>query len=462
MTSVEPVAAGAQLECLATIEAELLAAVQVKVAEALERRADTELKPADRGWIAELVQGEIEAYHSSAPHRRLPILNANGYEEVRRRVLARVGPLGPLAELLTDPLVEEVIVNGPDEVLVVKDGTQHVSNIRFESEDALLTTVQRLLGSGAAHLDRASPMVTATMEDGSRLNAVLPPVAVPMAVTIRRHQLARFGRLADLAGVGTLPWELIPLLQAAVRARLNLIVSGSTGSGKTTLLRLLISEVPSWERIITIEDQRELHLRTTQGGRPNTISLEARDPNTEGRGEVTIQQLVRNALRQRPDRIFVGECRGAEALDVVDAMGTGHDGSGTTLHANSARDALLRLAGLVRRHPAQARADPGAIARELAAKVDLVVHLARMRRPDGADQRVIQAVGLVTGQVEGDLPLLESVCHHQRARGTWEWDLTRLDDLPAKVQDKLDSAGIAVNNLLGRFPGPAPGHSRWV
>ena len=449
MSIAKPTLAEPAVEALDAIESELLTAVRAKIAGELESRRDTELKPEDRNWIAALVQGEIRSYHSTAPHRRRPILTAQAYDELRRRLLAHVAPLGPLAELLADPLVEEVIVNGPDEVLVVRDGSQRSSNIHFESEDALLATVQRLLGSGSAHLDRASPMVTATLEDGSRLNAVLPPVAVPMAVTIRRHQLARFGRLADLAGVGTLPWELIPLLQAAVRARLNLIVSGSTGSGKTTLLRLLIGEVPAWERVITIEDQRELHLRTPQGGRPNTISLEARDPNTEGRGEVTIQQLVRNALRQRPDRIFVGECRGAEALDVVDAMGTGHDGSGTTLHANSARDALLRLAGLVRRHPAQARADPGAIARELAAKVDVVIHLSRMRRSDGSDQRVIQAVGLVTGQVEGDLPLLESVCHFQRARGTWAWDLSRLDDLSPKIQDKLDGAGIVVNSLLG-------------
>ncbi len=451
MSIVQPGLPEPAMDALDAIEAELLTSVRAKVTEELERRSDTELKVDDRNWIASLVQGEIRNYHSAAPHRRRPILTVQGYEEVRRRLLAHVTPLGPLAELLADPLVEEVIVNGPDEVLVVRDGSQQASGIHFESEEALLATVQRLLGSGSAHLDRANPMVTATMEDGSRLNAVLPPVAVPMAVTIRRHQLARFGRLADLARVETLPWELIPLLQAAVKARLNLIVSGSTGSGKTTLLRLLINEVPAWERVITIEDQRELHLRTAQGGRRNTISLEARDSNTEGRGEVTIQQLVRNALRQRPDRIFVGECRGAEALDVVDAMGTGHDGSGTTLHANSARDALLRLAGLVRRHPAQARADPGAIARELAAKVDLVIHLSRMRRSDGADQRVIQAVGLVTGQVEGDLPLLESVCHYQRARGNWAWDLTRLDDLPPKIQDKLDGAGIAVNSLLGRL-----------
>ncbi|MDA8332702.1 MAG: ATPase, T2SS/T4P/T4SS family [Candidatus Dormibacteraeota bacterium] len=454
MSTPALLSSGGSPDFVRNVELGLLPEVQSKLAGRLASRADPELKPDDRGWILSLVQSEIQAYHTAAPHRHLPVLTAEGYEEVKRRLIARLGPLGPIAELLSDPLIEEVLINGPEEVLVVKDGVEQDAQVRFESEDALLATVQRLLGSGAAHIDRASPMVTATMEDGSRINAVLPPVAMPMAVTIRRHQLARFGRLTDLSRVGTLPWELAPLLQTAVRARLNLIVSGGTGSGKTTLLRLLISEVPAWERIITIEDQRELHLRTARGGRRNTISLEARDPNTEGTGEVTIQQLVRNALRQRPDRIFVGECRGPEALDVVDAMGTGHDGSGTTLHANSARDALQRLAGLVRRHPAQARADPAAIARELAAKVDLVVHLTRIRRPDGADQRVIQAVGFVTGQVEGDLPILETLCHHNRARGTWEWDVPRLDDLPAKIQDKLDSAGVAAASWFGGMPEP--------
>jgi len=454
VTSSTPLDVGEMAASVRQVEVTLLAAVQTQVAAELTRRADPELKPTDRNWIAAMVRQEIERYHATAPHRRLPVLSAAGYEQLSQRLLGRVAPLGPLADLLADPLVEEVIVNGPNEVLVVQDGVQRTSEVTFASEEALLATVQRLLGSGSSHLDRASPMVTATMEDGSRINAVLPPVALPMAVTIRRHQLARFGRLADLATVGTLPWELIPLLQAAVRGRLNLIVSGSTGSGKTTLLRLLISEVPSWERIITIEDQRELHLRTAAGGRSNTISLEARDPNTEGRGEVTIQQLVRNALRQRPDRIFVGECRGAEALDVIDAMGTGHDGSGTTLHANSARDALLRLAGLIRRHPAQARAEPSAIARELAAKVDLVIHLSRLRRSDGRDHRVIQAVGLVTGQVEGDMPIIESICHYRRARDSWQWDLTRLDDLPAKIGEKLESSGVAVEHLLDRLPQP--------
>ncbi|MHB8324301.1 MAG: CpaF family protein [Candidatus Dormibacteria bacterium] len=434
---------------LHTVESEVLSRVQSGIASRLAQRPETELVASDRGWIGELVQSEIQRYHVAAPHLRNPVLDGAGYDRLRSRVLSQVTPLGPLAELLGDPLVEEVIVNGPREILVVRDGVQEESGVEFASEEALLTTVQQLLGTGSSHLDRASPMVTATLDDGSRLNAVLPPVAVPMAVTIRRHQLARFGRLADLAQVGTLPWELIPLLQAAVRSRLSLIVSGSTGSGKTTLLRLLIGEVPSFERIITIEDQRELHLRTISGGRPNTISLEARDANTEGRGEVTIQQLVRNALRQRPDRIFVGECRGAEALDVVDAMGTGHDGSGTTLHANSARDALARLAALVRRHPAQAQADPAAIARELAAKVDVVIHLTRFRQADGRDHRVIQAVGFVTGQVEGEMPLVEEVCRYRRSRGEWDWRLTRLDDLPPKITEKFEAAGVAPDGLLG-------------
>jgi pilus assembly protein CpaF len=348
-------------------------------------------------------------------------------------------------------LVEEVIVNGPREVLVVRDGVQESAGVEFASEEDLIQTVRQMLGNGSSRLDRASPMVTATLEDGSRINAVLPPVATPMSVTIRRHQLARFGQLADLARASTLPWELVPVFQAAVLARLNFLVSGGTGTGKTTMLRLLIRQVPDIERVITIEDQRELHVRTSGGGRANTISLEARDANTEGSGEITIQQLVRNALRQRPDRIFVGESRGPEALDVIDAMGTGHDGSGTTLHANSVRDALTRLAALVRRHPAQIRADPGAVAREIATKVDMVVHLSRFRDADGRDRRVLGALALVTGQVEGEIPVVEEVCRYDRPRGEWRWRIGRFDDLPPKIADKFEGANISLNQVVARL-----------
>jgi pilus assembly protein CpaF len=429
-------------------EARVLTKVQMSITEQLSRRAETRVRVEDRTWIEALVQEEVERYHARAPHDGSPVLDRDSYATLKRRVLFRVTPLGPLTELLADPLVEEVLVNGPREVLVLRDGIQEPAGVEFASEEELLQTVRQMLGNGSSRLDRASPMVTATLEDGSRINAVLPPVAMPMAVTIRRHQLARFGQLADLAQANTVPWDLLPLFQAAVLARLNFVVSGGTGSGKTTMLRLLIREVPKTERIITVEDQRELHVRAAAGGRANTISLEAREANTEGSGEITIQQLVRNALRQRPDRIFVGESRGPEALDVIDAMGTGHDGSGTTLHANSVRDALTRLAALVRRHPAQVRADPGAVAREIATKVDMVIHLVRFRGPDGRDRRVVGALGLVTGQLEGDIPVVEELCRYDRPRGEWRWSISRLDDLPSKIADKFEGAGIDLNLVV--------------
>ncbi|HUY57838.1 MAG TPA: ATPase, T2SS/T4P/T4SS family [Candidatus Micrarchaeaceae archaeon] len=429
-------------------EARVLTRVQMGITEQLSMRADSRIRYEDRSWIEPLVMQEVERYHAQAPHDGEPVLDRDSYAALRRSVLFRVTPLGPLTELLADPLVEEVIVNGPHEVLVLRDGVQETAGVEFGSEEELLQTVRQMLGNGSSRLDRGSPMVTATLEDGSRLNAVLPPVAMPMAVTIRRHQLTRFGQLADLALANTMPWELVPLFQAAVLARLNFVVSGGTGTGKTTMLRLLIREVPSTERIITIEDQRELHVRVAAGGRPNTISLEAREANTEGSGEITIQQLVRNSLRQRPDRIFVGESRGPEALDVIDAMGTGHDGSGTTLHANSVRDALTRLAALVRRHQAQIRADPAVVSREIAAKVDMVVHLARFRGAEGRDRRVVAALGMVTGQVEGEIPVVEELCRYDRARGDWRWSISRLDDLPVKIADKFEVAGVDLGKVV--------------
>jgi len=428
-----PVAAAA----VAEVEVVVLAAVQADITARLAARTDMALGGGDRAWLRELVDEHLQRYHGTAPLHGRPVLPRAAYRALGQRIFARVTPLGPLGELLADPTVEEIIVNGPAEVLVVRDGVQVPAGVEFASEDELIDLVQQQLARSATHLDRANPMVTATLEDGSRLNAVLPPVAQPLAITIRKHQLARFTTLQDLVDAGAMPPELAALLRAVVQARLNVVVSGGTGSGKTTLLRVLIGEVAADERIITIEDQRELHVRTAHAGRRNTISLEARDANVEGRGEIAIQQLVRNALRQRPDRIFVGECRGPEALDVIDAMGTGHDGSGTTLHANSLRDALHRLGTLVRRHPTQSRADPGAIGREVAAKVDCLVHLARIRDGAGREWRVVHALGLVTGAVEGDTPVVDEVCRYEPATGGWRWALTRFDDLPPKVGEKL-------------------------
>lgn len=429
------------------VEELVLAGVQAAITEALGRRAGTRLEADDRPWIRDLVDDQLREYHARAPLENLPVLTRTEYRSLARRVFARVTPLGPLGELLADPQVEEILVNGPKEVLVVRDGRQEAAGIQFDDEEQLVDLVQQHLDRTASHFDRASPMVTATLEDGSRLNAVLPPVAAPLAITIRRHHLARFIRLEDLADAGAMPWEVLLLLRAAVRGRLNMVISGGTGSGKTTLLRVLINEVPAWERVITIEDQRELHVRTREGGRANCISLEARDANVEGQGAITIQQLVRNALRQRPDRIFVGESRGPEALDVVDAMGTGHDGSGTTLHANSVRDTLHRLNTLIRRHPAQARVDPAGIAHEVAAKVDLVIHLRRHRDATGRDRRVVDQVAFVTGAVESGWPVVDEVCRHDPSTGQWRWTRLRLDDLPAKLSEKLRGAEVEMAGL---------------
>ncbi len=439
------------------VEGAVLAAVQSAITEVLSRRAGTRLVASDRPWIRELVDERLRQYHARAPLDGLPVLSRAEYRSIGSRVFARVTPLGPLGELLADPAVEEILVNGPKEVLVVRDGRQMPAEIEFDDEDQLIDLVQQHLDRGSSHFDRASPMVTATLEDGSRMNAVLPPVATPLAITIRKHHLARFTSLEDLVAAGAMPWELMLLLRAAVQARLNIVISGGTGSGKTTLLRVLIGEIPLTERVITIEDQRELHVRTRDGGRPNCISLEAREANIEGQGAITIQHLVRNALRQRPDRIFVGESRGPEALDVIDAMGTGHDGSGTTLHANSVRDTVHRLNTLIRRHPAQARADPIAIAHEVAAKVDLVIHLLRTRDPTGRDRRVVNQVAVVTGAVEGGWPVHDEICRHQPTTGRWRWSRVRLDDLPPKVGDKLRAAEVDLAGLERHLAGAGLG-----
>jgi len=438
------------------VETLVLAAVQSAITEVLGRRAGTRLVADDRSWIRDAVDEQLRGYHARAPLEGLPVLSRAEYRRLGARIFARVTPLGPLGELLADPAVEEILVNGPKEVLVVRDGRQQPAGIEFDDEDQLVDLVQQHLDRGSAHFDRASPMVTATLEDGSRLNAVLPPVATPLAITIRKHHLARFTSLDDLVDAGAMPWELMLLLRASIQGRLNIVISGGTGSGKTTLLRVLIGEIPAGERVITIEDQRELHVRTRSGGRPNCISLEAREANIEGQGAITIQQLVRNALRQRPDRIFVGESRGPEALDVIDAMGTGHDGSGTTLHANSVRDTLHRLNTLIRRHPAQARADPIAIAHEVAAKVDLVIHLLRTRDATGRDRRVVDQVAVITGSVEAGWPVHEELCRYDPGSGRWHWTRLRFDDLPTKVVDKMRAGGVDLDRLARQLAGAVP------
>jgi pilus assembly protein CpaF len=293
---------------------------------------------------------------------------------VTRIVRDSIG-LGPLEDLLGDPAVEEVMVNGPDRVYVERRGVLERTEVRFADEEELRNTIERILAPLGRRVDELSPMVDARLADGSRVNVVIPPLAVDgPALSIRRFGLNRPGP-RELVELGTLSTGQHDLLRDAVAARHSILVSGGTGSGKTTMLNALSSFISAGERVVTIEDAAELCLQ-----RPHVVRLESRPAGVEGRGEVTIRQLLRNALRMRPDRIVIGEVRGPEALDLLTALNTGHDGALSTVHANSPADAIARLETLALM--AGVGLPHAAVAEQVRRGIDLVVHLQRL--PDGS------------------------------------------------------------------------------
>ncbi|HEY7283517.1 MAG TPA: CpaF family protein, partial [Actinomycetota bacterium] len=359
----------------------------------------------------------VESLHPAARRllireEALSVLREEGHllpQEALARVVNdvsdRVVGLGPIESLLRDPEVSEVMVNGADDVYVERKGRlERVGHGLFEGEEAVLHVIERIVAPLGLRVDESSPWVDARLPDGSRVHALIPPLSLCGPVlNIRKFSLIPFSA-GDLVADGTLGPRMLAFLAACVRGKANVVISGGTSSGKTTLLNVLASFIPDAERLITIEDAAELRL-----GKPHVVRLEARPPNVEGRGEVTVRQLVRNALRMRPDRIIVGEVRGAEALDMLQALNTGHEGSLSTAHANSPHHLLWRLETMALMSDVDL---PAAHVREqVASAVDVVIHMARLR--DG--RRVALHVSVVEGLRDGEAVVHEAFSFRPRA-----------------------------------------------
>jgi pilus assembly protein CpaF len=353
-----------------------------------------------------------------------------------RDVLNEAVGLGPLEELLADDSITEIMVNRFDEIYLERAGklTRHHSN--FTSDRAVLGVIERIVAPIGRRIDESSPMVDARLKDGSRVNAIIPPIALKGPTLTIRKFARRALTVQDLMGYDAISAEMAEFMRLAVLHRKNVIISGGTGSGKTTLLNVLSNYIPDGERIITIEDAAELRLAHS-----HLISLEARPANAEGRGHIAIRDLVKNALRMRPDRIVVGECRGGEALDMLQAMNTGHEGSLTTLHANSPRDALARLETLVLM--AGMDLPLTAIRDQVVSAVDIIIQQARM--VDG--RRVVTGIVEVTGMETSKIQLQELFRYEQQGRdahGRVLGHFVGCNTVP-KFYDELTEAGVTLD-----------------
>jgi pilus assembly protein CpaF len=319
-------------------------------------------------------------------------------EEIKNELLG----LGPLEPLLWDDDVNDILVNGPNQVYVERAGKLYLTDVRFNDDQHLMLIIDRIVSQVGRRVDEASPMVDARLPDGSRINAIIPPLALDgPALSIRRFGKKRYS-VDDLIEKETVTPEMVEFMQAIIRARLNLIVCGGTGSGKTTMLNCLSSYIPVDERIVTIEDSAELLLQ-----QPHVVRLETRPPNVEGKGEVTQRELVKNCLRMRPDRIILGEVRGSEVLDMLQAMSTGHDGSVCTVHANTPRDAMQRIEMMMLL--SGANIPQRAMRQQIASALNLVIHVSRLS--DGS--RKVMKISEITG-MEGDVVMMQDLFEFKR------------------------------------------------
>lgn len=315
-------------------------------------------------------------------------------QRVIRMVFSSIRGLGILDEVLADDTITEVMINGPENIFVEKNGQVFRINRKFESEKHLEDVIQKIVGKAGKEVNQANPIVDTRLPDGSRVNVVLPPVSLSgPIVTIRKFSKTPM-TVEQLIRYGSITPDVAVVLQRLVRAKYNIFISGGTGSGKTTFLNALSNFIPGDERIITIEDSAELQIRNIQ----NLVSLETRNANTSGKGEITIRDLIKSALRMRPERIVVGEVRGAEALDMLQAMNTGHDGSLSTGHANSTKDMLSRLETMVLQ--GNAGLPLPAVRQQIASAIDIIIHLSRLRDKSRRTMEITEVLGCKDGEIQ--------------------------------------------------------------
>jgi len=409
--------------------------------ERIHTRLIAELDPKLDVSKTDEVRKNLEVLFSSAFEEENIPMNRADKSRLFEQIVADILGYGPIEALLADESITEVMVNGSQNVYIERNGKIEKTNVTFESDAHVSRIIDRIVSPIGRRVDESSPYVDARLPNGSRVNIIIPPLALRgPTVTIRKF-FKRMLTAERLGETGSITAEAIELLKAAANGRLNIIISGGTGTGKTTFLNMLSTFIPSDERILTIENAAELQLQ-----QEHVITLESRPPNIEGKGEVTVRDLVMNALRMRPDRIVVGECRGGEALDMLQAMNTGHEGSMTTLHANSPRDALARLETMVLM--AGMELPVRAIREQVASAVDMIIQLGRMR--DGA-RRTIQ-ISEVQG-MEGDVIIMQDVFKFEQTgidKGKVSGQLQPTGIRP-KFTEKLEAAGIHLSPEIFGF-----------
>ncbi|MCG3041518.1 CpaF family protein [Streptomyces sp. S1A] len=413
-------------------ESRLVAVYRAKLLEEIDLAEMSALQASDRRIRLERVLGHIIS-------REGPVLSTVERAQLIRRVVDEALGLGILEPLLEDASVSEIMVNGPDQVFVERGGRLELLPMRFTSNEQLMQTIERIVSTVNRRVDEANPMVDARLPSGERVNVIIPPLSLTGPIlTIRRFP--RAFTLHEMIGLGSLDEQMVLLLSGLVRAKFNIIVSGATGTGKTTLLNALSGLIPDGERIITIEDSAELQLQQS-----HVITLESRPANVEGKGQVSIRDLVRNSLRMRPDRIIVGEVRGGETLDMLQAMSTGHDGSLATVHANSAEDALMRLQTLA--SMSEVEIPFAAIKDQINSALDVIVQLTR--HADGS--RRITEIAVVDSKGREDYRIV-SVCRFNarpisadgRVHGEFEYH-----SLPRRIADRLYMRGEPIPAVFG-------------